>query len=421
MKVCASCGASLPDGAAFCIGCGSKEFRTETMPDLNAPEPEKPKIEYDQYGRPIGQDYSQTSQYEEPRFTQSYDDYSDSYSSTQSDYPQYIEQYTEQMSQSGQYDQSGYTQPYGQQQYSQGGYTQPYGQPQYDQGGYQQQYSQPQYDQGGYQQQYQHQQYDQGGYQQQYSQSQYDQGGYQQQYEQPAEQPVYSEQQYEEPVYEEPAQPVQPEPEVQQPQNYYHSEHTSADQIELSEEPVSDIDPYAAKKDEYDPYEAAKNFKFEKKEDVRGETTEQPEENPKDVKGMLAKFQNTNDHTLEYDANTFAANKQACKLAVLGITFWVPFVSASAKNCGAARFYANQGLLIFIAELILLIPELMFTGIIGVGLTLGAQIIIGIILDLIITAIIYCVPIFMILTAFKNIDQGKVKDIPFIGRFRIIK
>ena len=97
----------------------------------------------------------------------------------------------------------------------------------------------------------------------------------------------------------------------------------------------------------------------------------------------------------------------------------VPVVAA--KDCGSARFYANQGLLIFIVELILLIPELIFTGIIGVGLTLGAQIVVGLILDLIIMAVIYSVPIFMIVTAFKNIDNGKVKDIPFIGRFRILK
>ena len=399
MKVCASCGASLPDGAAFCIGCGSKEFRSESMPDLNAPQEEKPKIEYDQYGRPIGQQYAQ-SQYEEPRFAVGYDDYNDnSSSSLQSDYPQYIEQYSEQMSQ---YGQSGYSQ----QQYDQSGYTQ-----QYDNSGYGQQYDdQPQYDNSGYGQQYDDQpQYDSSGYGQQYDdQPQYDNTGYEQQYEQPQ----YSEQQYEEP------QPVEDEKPAQ---NFYHSEHTSYDQIPTDESSVSDIDPYAyaaEEKKKVDPHEAAKNFKFEKSEsDPKPE--EQPEEQPKSVKGWLAKFQDTKDYTVEYDPNKLAENKQYCKLAVLGITFWVPFVAA--KDCGSARFYANQGLLIFIVELILLIPELIFTGIIGVGLTLGAQIVVGLILDLIITAVIYSVPIFMIVTAFKNIDNGKVKDIPFIGRFRILK
>ena len=219
---------------------------------------------------------------------------------------------------------------------------------------------------------------------------------------------VYSEDEYEQP------QTVEPQPQ----QNVYHSEHTAYVPDENEEE--SDFDPYAAaeKKDDFDPYEAAKNFKFEKKED-EPEKAQEPEETPKNLKGILAKYQDTKDHTYEYDQNTFSANKQTCKLAVLGITFWVPFVAA--KDCGAARFYANQGLLIFIIEVLLLIPELIFTGIIGVGLTLGAQIIVGIILDLIITAIVYAVPIFMIVTAFKNINQGKVKDVPFVGRIRIIK
>ena len=142
MKVCASCGASLPDGAAFCIGCGSKEFVSETLPDLNAPQPEKPKIEYDQYGRPIGQEYAQ-SQYEEPRFSESFDDYSQSSYSQESDYPQYIEQYSEQMSQ--QYQQPQYGQQY--QQPYQPQYQQPYQQPQYEP-----QYQQPQYEQQQYEQ-----------------------------------------------------------------------------------------------------------------------------------------------------------------------------------------------------------------------------------------------------------------------------
>ena len=390
MKVCASCGASLPDGAAFCIGCGSKEFVSETLPDLDAPQPEKPKIEYDQYGRPIGQEYAQP-QYEEPRFTQSYEDYDQSYSQG-SDYPQYIEQYSEQMSQQ-------YQPQYGQQ-YQQPQYGQQYQQPQYGQ-----QYQQPQYEQQYQQPQYE-QQYQQPQYEQQYQQPQYEQQYQQPQYEQ---QPVvYSEDEYEQP------QTVEPQPQ----QNVYHSEHTAYVPDENEEE--SDFDPYAAaeKKDDFDPYEAAKNFKFEKKED-EPEKAQEPEETPKNLKGILAKYQDTKDHTYEYDQNTFSANKQTCKLAVLGITFWVPFVAA--KDCGAARFYANQGLLIFIIEVLLLIPELIFTGIIGVGLTLGAQIIVGILLDLIITAIVYAVPIFMIVTAFKNINQGKVKDVPFVGRIRIIK
>lgn len=366
MKICASCGASLPDGAAFCITCGSKEFTSAYMPDLNAPEPEKPKIEYDQYGRPIGQNYQQP-EYEQPHFSENYNDsYNERYSD-QIDHPQYLEVYGQPQN------------------------TQQYGQTQYIEG-YQPQYEQPQYGQQSYQQSQYAPQYEQSGYEQ----PQYEQQAYEQEYEQPQyEQPVY-EQEYEQPQYEQP----------------------QAEQPKQEEKTESDFDPYAAKKDAYDPHEAAKNFKFEKKSQP-AEQEEPVQEDPKNLKEYIAFFRNTDDHTLEYDPYSFSSNKKYCKLAVLGFTFWVPLVFA--KDCASARFYANQGLLVFIVELILLIPELIFTGIVGIGFSYGVLAIIGIVIDLILTAIIYCVPIFMIVTAFQNIDAGKVKNVPFIGKFRILK
>ena len=93
----------------------------------------------------------------------------------------------------------------------------------------------------------------------------------------------------------------------------------------------------------------------------------------------------------------------------------------AAKDSASARFYANQGLLVFIVELILLIPEVIFTTIVGIGFSLGAQIIVGLVIDVILTLIIYSVPIFMIASAWKDMNEGKIKDIPFIGKLRIIK
>ena len=202
MKVCASCGASLPDGAAFCIACGSKEFKSEFMPDLDAPQPEKPKIEYDQYGRPIGQQFAQ-QQYEQPHFSESYEDQYEQKFSDQVDHPQFLEGYQS----------SGYSQ------------SQSYDTPQYIEG-YQPQYSQ------------QYQQYQQPAYDdsQQYQQrSVYEQS---QQYQQ---QPVYEEpQQYQQPVVPEP----EPDPKPVE----------------------KEFDPYQAAKEnsnKVDPHEAAKNFKPE--------------------------------------------------------------------------------------------------------------------------------------------------------------
>ena len=392
MKVCASCGASLPDGAAFCIACGSKEFKSEFMPDLDAPQPEKPKIEYDQYGRPIGQQFAQ-QQYEQPHFSESYEDQYEQKFSDQVDHPQFLEGYQS----------SGYSQ------------SQSYDTPQYIEG-YQPQYSQQyqQYQQPAYDDSQQYQQrsvYEQSQqYQQQpvYEQSQQ----YQQQpaYEQPQQyqqQPVYEQpQQYQQqPVYEEPQQyqqPVVPEPEP-------------------DPKPVEkEFDPYEAAKEnsnKVDPHEAAKNFKFEKKEP--SEQQEEIPENPKNLKEYIAYFRNTDDHTNEYDPYKFSEKKSICRLTVLGPTFWLPFVAA--KDSASARFYANQGLLVFIVELILLIPEVIFTTIVGIGFSLGAQIIVGLVIDVILTLIIYSVPIFMIASAWKDMNEGKIKDIPFIGKLRIIK
>ena len=414
MKICASCGASLPDGAAFCISCGSKEFTNPVMPDLNAPEEEKPKIEYDQYGRPIGQQYQQP-EYEQPHFAVGFEDpYKQRYSDS-IDHPQFLEGYQQQ--------------GYGSQQSSYGSsqYIEGY-QPQYQQPAYDEQYQQPAYDEqydGQYDEQYD-EQYEQGYEQPVYDESQYAQPAPQPQYSQPAPQPQYS-QPAPQPQYSQPAPQPQysqpaPQPQYSQPAPQPQYAQPAPQPVTEPEPEKKEIDPYEVAREQkekgIDPHEAAKNFKFEKKETDESAEQSVPE-NPKNLKEYIAFFRNTNDHTNEYDPYKFAENKKYCQLAVIGFTFWIPLVFA--KESASARFYANQGLLIFITELILLIPELLLTGIVSIGFSLGIQIIIGLVINLIITLIVYSVPLFMIVSAFKNIKEGKIKDIPFIGRFRIIK
>ena len=426
MKVCASCGASLPDGAAFCISCGGKEFKAAYMPDLNAPQQEKPKIEYDQYGRPIGQPYQQ-QQYEQPHFSQpldeplggdiassgsgTYDPFGDPYGGMNSgaaDYlegagqPQYIEQYTPQPTAS-QYTQQQYAQP----QYPQQQYAQPqYEQPQYTQQQYaQQQYEQPQYTQ----QQYAQQQYEQPQYeQQQHEQQQYAQPQYEQQ------QPV--QQQYEQP------QPVQPKAAAAEPQQ------TAPPVPEVKSEPAPQklkdpvIDPNAP-----DPYESSKNFVFEKKEE--SEETEEEEKGkakPQNIKEFIAMLQDTTDHTYEFDQSDFAAHKKQCIIASLGITFWWPF--AVCSNSYSSRFYASQGFLICILEVFATILEIIFTGIVGVACTVqnlesaGSHLsVVGWILDILFTAIFFVLPVFLIVTSIQNIRAGKIKEIPLIGKYRFFR
>ena len=374
MKVCASCGASLPDGAAFCITCGSREFVAAAVPDLDAPQPEKPKIEYDQYGRPIGQVYEQP-QYEQPHFTQDYSEQYDSSSGYDNQYgqPQYLEQYAEQMQQNQQYAPQQYVQP---QQYASQQYAQPQ---QYAP----QQYAQPQA--------------------QQYAPQQYAQPQAQQYAAEPDPEPQ-PQQQY----------VVQPEP---QPQQQYVVEPEPEPK---KEESTWSPDLYKTEP-KTDPHQDSKNFKFEKKETPEDEGDTE-EEKPKNVKEFISKLKDTKDYSHLYDINNMKQNKMLCILASLGITFWVPLVVK--KECASARFYANQGLLIFIIEVICGIINYIYSGVIIGGAVRSADTglyIHGYILVLLFTAIFFAVPVFLVVTAIQNINAGKVKDIPLVGKLRLLR
>ena len=459
MKVCAACGASLPDGAAFCISCGSKDFRYETIPDLDQPEEEKPKIEYDQYGRPIGQQPVEEEPFQMPQFADLSGN-NDNFGETlgeQLDRPQYLDQYVEQMmgGSSGGY-QSPQIPVVPDSGYVSGGYPQQggYGQ------GYAQQTSYPQ--QGGYGQ----------GYAQQPSYPQ--QGGYGQGYAQPQEQQYAEEYEPENPeetqVYETPEQheaeiasalenfgaPAQqtyaapapqpaptPKTAAAQPFSAPRTAAPKAAPVPAPEaapkqtapapEPVQlkkaepmpgddDFDPYeAAKKEKADPYAASANFKFVPKEESE---EQQEEENPKTPKEWYEKIMHTEDHTRDYDPNDFKAHKKHCILSLFGITFWVPY--AFCSNCGSARFYANQGLLILILCVISGFIESLFTSMVSMACfqtvgTSAATIVVGIVLDVILTIIFFAIPAFLVITGIKDINAGKVKDLPLIGKIRIIR
>ena len=459
MKVCAACGASLPDGAAFCISCGSKDFRYETIPDLDQPEEEKPKIEYDQYGRPIGQQPVEEEPFQMPQFADLSGN-NDNFGETlgeQLDRPQYLDQYVEQMmgGSSGGY-QSPQIPVVPDSGYVSGGYPQQggYGQ------GYAQQTSYPQ--QGGYGQ----------GYAQQPSYPQ--QGGYGQGYAQPQEQQYAEEYEPENPeetqVYETPEQheaeiasalenfgaPAQqtyaapapqpaptPKTAAAQPFSAQRTAAPKAAPVPAPEaapkqtapapEPVQpkkaepmpgddDFDPYeAAKKEKADPYAASANFKFVPKEESE---EQQEEENPKTRKEWYEKIMHTEDHTRDYDPNDFKAHKKHCILSLFGITFWVPY--AFCSNCGSARFYANQGLLILILCVISGFIESLFTSMVSMACfqtvgTSAATIVVGIVLDVILTIIFFAIPAFLVITGIKDINAGKVKDLPLIGKIRIIR
>ena len=408
MKICASCGASLPDQARVCINCNSTEF---VAPDSN------------QYPQQNGYGYQQQQQYAQ-------DDYG---YQQQNQYAQ--DDYGYQQQQQYAQDDYGYQQ---QDQYTQDDYG--YQQDQYaeDEYDYQQQdqYAEDEYD---YQQQdqYAEQQQDQYaeddyGYQQQYAQPQ-QQYGYeqQQQYAQPQQQYTYDQQpqpQYTPPQtqynYEQqPAAPTEPAvPEV--PQASTPEPEQQPVKTETPPEPEKPAEPEEPKEN---PYEVSKNFKFERKAKPEGQQEENKEPENISLKDKILKlFTDTTEHTLDYEKEDIAQNKKMSIIALFGITFWVPFVFSPKSRY--ARFYGNQGLIMLIMTIPFALLYLMFSGIVGVACTQQATVgssgaslsIFGIIMDIIFFAICYAIPIFIIYNAIKNILAGKAKDLPFLGFLRLV-
>ena len=115
------------------------------------------------------------------------------------------------------------------------------------------------------------------------------------------------------------------------------------------------------------------------------------------------------DYTAQYDTNDIQQNKLMAVLAYIGFLFLVPLLAAPQSPY--ARFHTNQGLVLFIVEAILgtvasiclLIPFL--GGIVG-GIVSAVASLLSF--------------IFMIL-GIVNAATGKVKELPIIGKIRIIK
>ena len=123
------------------------------------------------------------------------------------------------------------------------------------------------------------------------------------------------------------------------------------------------------------------------------------------AEAAFTEFNNTADTTAEFDSKDIADNKGMAVLAYIGILFLIPLLAA--PNSRFARFHANQGLVLFLAEVVLgaaggvlgLIP---FVGWIisgAIGIVCLAFMIIGIV----------------------NAANGKAKELPLIGSFKLIK
>ena len=127
--------------------------------------------------------------------------------------------------------------------------------------------------------------------------------------------------------------------------------------------------------------------------------TQQAQAQQSDLSAKVTNLNNTADITEQFDKDDIEKNKVMGLLAY--ILFFIPLLAA--KDSPFARYHANQGLVLFIcgliSSLVWIIPILgwIIAPILGIVITVLA--VIGII----------------------NALNGKAKELPIIGKFKILK
>jgi len=139
-------------------------------------------------------------------------------------------------------------------------------------------------------------------------------------------------------------------------------------------------------------------------EQIKTEATEQPkaeqaQSQQNDFSAKVANLNNTKDTTDQFDKDDIEKNKVMGLLAY--ILFFIPLLAA--KSSPFARYHANQGLVLFLAAI------------------LSSVILIIPILGWIIAPILSIVITVLAVIGIINALNGKAKELPIIGKFKILK
>lgn len=141
-----------------------------------------------------------------------------------------------------------------------------------------------------------------------------------------------------------------------------------------------------------------------------GETLETPagaqQENLGDtISEKAQELMNTPDTTAEYDPADIEANKVLALLSYLGILWLIPLLAA--PNSRFAKFHTNQGLVLWIANLI-------------VGVVSPILAVIPI-LGWIALIVLWIITLALMIIGIVNAVQGRAKQLPIIGKFTLLK
>lgn len=135
----------------------------------------------------------------------------------------------------------------------------------------------------------------------------------------------------------------------------------------------------------------------------------QPQSNASQKLGDIL---NTKDTTYAFNRADIENNKILALFSYIGPLVLVPLLAA--RDSAYARYHANQGLILLIAGLVVSVAEAI------IGWVLGGIPVIGTIWS-IITWVISVLMLALAVIGVVNAIQGKAKELPLIGKFRIIK
>lgn len=123
---------------------------------------------------------------------------------------------------------------------------------------------------------------------------------------------------------------------------------------------------------------------------------------------IIDELKNTKDTTEEFEASDIEGNKVLALFAYLSWLVLIPILGA--KNSKFARFHANQGLVLAIAEIIAFFILGILRKLPLIGWVFG---LFGGLLELVCLA--------MAIIGIANALNGKAKELPFVGKFKILQ
>jgi len=131
------------------------------------------------------------------------------------------------------------------------------------------------------------------------------------------------------------------------------------------------------------------------------------------IEDTIKNLNDTPDSTDEFDKKDIEDNKVMAILSYIGILFLIPLLAA--KDSKFARYHTNQGLVLFIADLIV------GAAVSVVGTILAFIPILGWIVVALVSLAAGIAILALMIVGIINAANGKAKELPVIGKFRILK